>query len=119
MSLLLPQTRFGIVRSVMPVSIHGDRYVDLVIALEGSTDPPVAGRVGAADCPESLAILSHQRTPIPQSPPLKFGNIVGRAMLASFGKMPTTSARRLTSLFKRSNGLVECSLVRCGVGKAI
>src|ERR1700757_675468 len=33
-------------------------------------------------------------------------------MLASFGKMPTTSARRLTSLFSRSNGLVECSLVR-------
>jgi hypothetical protein len=54
-SLLLPQTRVGIVRSVMPVSIHGDRYVDLVIALEGSTDPPAAGRVGAADCPDSLA----------------------------------------------------------------
>ena len=39
-------------------------------------------------------------------------------MLASLGKMPTTSARRLTSLFKRSNGLVECNLVRCWAGKA-
>src|SRR5439155_1975327 len=27
-------------------------------------------------------------------------------MLASFGKMPTTSARRLTSLLRRSSGLV-------------
>jgi len=27
-------------------------------------------------------------------------------MLASFGKMPTTSARRLTSLFSRSKGFV-------------
>jgi hypothetical protein len=52
-SLLLPQTRAGVVRSVTPVSIHGDPYVDLVIALEG-TEPPVVGRVGADDCPESL-----------------------------------------------------------------
>ena len=35
--------------------------------------------------PESLAILSHQRTPIPQSPPLKFGNIVGRAITRLIG----------------------------------
>ncbi len=54
-SLLLPQTRAGRVRSVTPVSIHGDRYVDLVIALEGDAGPPVVGRVGANDCPESLA----------------------------------------------------------------
>jgi hypothetical protein len=53
-SLLLPQTRAGVVRSVTPVSIHGDRYVDLVIALEGDTEPPVVGRVGADDCPASL-----------------------------------------------------------------
>ena len=38
-----------------PVSIHGDRYVDLAIALEGDAGPPVVGRVGADDCPESLA----------------------------------------------------------------
>jgi hypothetical protein len=53
-SLLLPQTRTGTVRSAKPVSIHGDRYVDLVIALEGGAGAPVAGRVGADDCPESL-----------------------------------------------------------------
>jgi hypothetical protein len=35
--------------------------------------------------PESLAILSLQRTPIPQSPPLKFGNIVGRATTRLIG----------------------------------
>jgi len=27
-SLLLPQTRGGVVRSATPVSIHGDRYVE-------------------------------------------------------------------------------------------
>jgi hypothetical protein len=36
-------------------------------------------------CPESLAILRLQRTPIPQSPPLKFGNIVGRAVIRLIG----------------------------------
>jgi hypothetical protein len=36
-------------------------------------------------CPESLTILSLQRTPIPQSPPLKFGNIVGRAITRLIG----------------------------------
>ena len=38
-------------------------------------------------------------------------------MESSFGKMPTTSARRLTSLFSRSSGFVECSLVRCCAGE--
>jgi hypothetical protein len=38
------------------LSIHGDRYVDLVIALDGEAGPAVAGRIGAADCPESLAV---------------------------------------------------------------
>ncbi|MBI1796283.1 MAG: hypothetical protein HYR74_04435 [Candidatus Eisenbacteria bacterium] len=55
MSLLLPQTRTGTVRSATPVSIHGDRYVDLVIALEGEAGPAVVGRVGADDCPAFLA----------------------------------------------------------------
>jgi len=54
-SLLLPQTRLGTVQSVTPVSIHGDRYTDLVIALDDAEGPPVVGRVGASDCPESLA----------------------------------------------------------------
>ena len=35
-------------------------------------------------------------------------------MAASFGKMPTTSVRRLISPLRRSSGFVECSLVRCG-----
>lgn len=53
-NLLLPQTRAGIVQSSTPVNIHGDRYVDLSITLEGETGPPVVGRVGATACPESL-----------------------------------------------------------------
>jgi len=40
-----------------------------------------------------------------------------RTTAAVLGKIPTTSVRRLTSLFKRSNGLVECNLVRCWAGK--
>ena len=55
MSLLLPQTRTGIVRSARPVDIHGDRYVDLAIALEGAEAGPVAGRVGATECPPDLS----------------------------------------------------------------
>ncbi len=55
MSLLLPQNRTGTVRSVTPVSIHGDRYIDLAIALDDSEGPPVTGRVGAGECPEALA----------------------------------------------------------------
>ena len=54
MSLLLPQTCAGTVQSATPVNIHGDRYVDLVIVLEGEADPPVVGRLGATECPESL-----------------------------------------------------------------
>ena len=38
-------------------------------------------------CPEPLAILSLQRTPIPQSPPLKLGNIVGRAVVRLVGAL--------------------------------
>ena len=45
MSLLLPQTRVGIVQSATPVNIHGDRYMDVAIALDGEAGPPVRGRV--------------------------------------------------------------------------
>ena len=38
---------------------------------------------------------------------------------ASLGKMPTTSVRRLISPFRRSIGLVECSLARCAAGKVM
>jgi hypothetical protein len=34
-------------------------------------------------------------------------------MTSLLGKMPPTSIRRLISPFRRSIGLVECSLVRC------
>jgi hypothetical protein len=54
-SLPVPQTRAGGVRSVTPVCIHGDRHVDLVIALDGDAGPPVVGRVGAENCPKNLA----------------------------------------------------------------
>ena len=55
MSLLLPHTRDGTVRSASPVSIHGDRYVDVAVALEGESGPPVVGRLGAQECPAGLA----------------------------------------------------------------
>jgi hypothetical protein len=55
MSLLLPQTRTGIVRTATQVDIHGDRYVDLAIALDGEPDPPARGRVAASECPGTLA----------------------------------------------------------------
>src|SRR5205814_299832 len=43
---------------------------------------------------------------------------ISRMMAASLGKMPTTSARRLTSLLSRSSGLVLCNLLRCCSGKS-
>jgi hypothetical protein len=55
MSLLLPQTRAGVVRSAAPVDIHGDRFVDVAVALDGESGPPVAGRVSATECPAALA----------------------------------------------------------------
>ena len=55
MSLLLPQTRAGVVRSVAPVNIHGDRFVDLAVVLDGEAGPPVTGRVSATECPAALA----------------------------------------------------------------
>jgi hypothetical protein len=41
------------------------------------------------------------------------------ASSASFGKMPTTSARRFTSLLSHSKRLVLCSLVRRWAGNAM
>lgn len=55
MSLLLPQNRDGTVRSASAVDIHGDRYVDVAIALDGEDGPATVGRVGASDCPPGLA----------------------------------------------------------------
>ena len=41
-----------------------------------------------------------------------------RTIAASFGKMATTSVRRLISPLRRSSGLVECNCGQCSVGKA-
>lgn len=38
-------------RSATPVSIHGNRHVDLLIALEGDAARPVVGRVGRRRLP--------------------------------------------------------------------
>ncbi len=56
MNFLLPQTRAAIVRSIRPVDIHGDRYLDLVLALDEPGSGPLAGRVGARECPGDLAV---------------------------------------------------------------
>ena len=55
MSLLLPQTRTGTVLSTRLVDIHGDRYVDVALALYGGDAPAVTGRVSATECPGDLA----------------------------------------------------------------
>ena len=55
MNLLLPQTRTGTVRAATRLDIHGDRYVDLSLALDDEPGPPVTGRIGAGECPEALA----------------------------------------------------------------
>jgi hypothetical protein len=55
MSLLLPQNRAGAIVSATPVSIHGDGYVDVTIALDGEPGPAVTGRLGDSDCPAALA----------------------------------------------------------------
>jgi hypothetical protein len=53
MSLLLPQTRAGTVRSAHVVDIHGDRYVDVSVALD-DVGQSVTGRVPAMECPPDL-----------------------------------------------------------------
>jgi hypothetical protein len=55
MSLLLPQNRAGALQSATPVSIHGDRYVDVAVSLDGDAGPATTGRLGAGDCAEALA----------------------------------------------------------------
>src|SRR5258708_1182666 len=55
-------------------------------------------------------------------PPIIFFEHDGTAqpvILPSFGKIPTTSARRLTPLLRRSSGLVECNAERCWAGKVM
>jgi len=54
MSLLLPQTRTGTVQSSRLLDIHGDRYVEVALALDDSGTTPVTGRVSATECPADL-----------------------------------------------------------------
>ncbi len=58
MSFLLPQTRTGVVASVRGVDLHGDRYIDLAVAVEGDGDgaPTKTGRISAMDCPADLEV---------------------------------------------------------------
>lgn len=56
MSFLLPQTRTGVVASVRAVDLHGDRYIDLAVAVEGDGSPAATGRISAMDCPTDLAV---------------------------------------------------------------
>ena len=55
MSFLLPQERIGTVRLARPLDIHGDRYVDVAIDLEGTPGESKGGRVAASECPPDLA----------------------------------------------------------------
>ncbi len=52
---LFPQNRAGAVRSATMVDIHGDRYMDLAIVLDGGPGAAAVGRLGAADCPAAIA----------------------------------------------------------------
>ena len=54
MSLLLPQTRTGTIKSLQPIDIHGDRYVDVQLELDDSPGQPFLGRISAAECPPDL-----------------------------------------------------------------
>jgi hypothetical protein len=56
MSLLLPQTRAGVVHSIRVLDIHGDRYVDLSVSLADYGSAPVTGRIGASECPSDLKV---------------------------------------------------------------
>jgi hypothetical protein len=55
-SLLLPQSRAGTVLDLRPVDIHGDRYVDVHVALDDAEPgrAPQTGRVSASECPADL-----------------------------------------------------------------
>lgn len=55
MSFLLPQSRAGTVRRVVPVDLHGDRYVDLVVELDDAPGAPASGRLAAMECPAEIA----------------------------------------------------------------
>ena len=55
MSFLLPQTRDATVLQVRALDLHGDRYLDVLLQVDGADGGPASGRLGAADCPDALA----------------------------------------------------------------
>ena len=55
MSFQLPQTRQATVLQVHAVSLHGDRYLDLVLQVDEPGTAPLSVRLGAAECPSDLA----------------------------------------------------------------
>ena len=54
MNFLLPQTREATVLQVRGVSLHGDRYLDLVLQVDEPGSAPLSVRLGAAECPADL-----------------------------------------------------------------
>lgn len=55
MSLLLPQQRTGTVRATRTVDLHGDRWLDLLVAFDGDAGA-TALRVAFDACPADLAV---------------------------------------------------------------
>ncbi len=51
---LLSKEQTGTVRAARTVDIHGDRYVDLAVAFEGSSSSEAVGRVPLSECPGDL-----------------------------------------------------------------
>jgi hypothetical protein len=54
MSFLLPQDRAGTLEGVREVNLHGDRWLDLVVAFDGDAAAQ-ALRLAATECPAGLA----------------------------------------------------------------
>ena len=56
MNFLLPQSKRGSVQMLKRLDIHGDRYVDVQLALDDAPGQPFVGRIGASECPADLAV---------------------------------------------------------------
>lgn len=53
MSFLLPQERTGSVQAAREVDLHGDRWMDLLVAFDGETSATTL-RLSAEECPGGL-----------------------------------------------------------------
>lgn len=76
MTFLLPRTSAGTVVAAQAVAIHGDRYVDVTLALDDAPGAPLAARLGASDCPANLEPGERVEAR------LVLGNLVGLARAA-------------------------------------